>query len=132
MRVSAKNFAPVVCAMSFPPTVIPGVTYGKDGEYDQAIADYNQAIHLNSNYLFWAYNNLGVAYAQKGEVDEALENFDIAIKVNPHHPEFYSNRGTSYGTKGEHTKALADFNRSLSIDPECILRYRYRPFYARQ
>ena len=59
-----------------------GNAYTEKGEYDHAIADYNQSIKFNRGYAR-AYNNRGVAYQKKGEYDRALEEFTASTKLNP-------------------------------------------------
>ncbi len=54
------------------------------GDLDGAIADYTEAIRLNSKYAK-AYNNRGVAYRKKGDVENA--NADLArAKQLPYRP----------------------------------------------
>jgi tetratricopeptide (TPR) repeat protein len=48
-----------------------GLAYRNKGDYDRAIADYNQAIRLDPKYAA-AYNNRGRAYADKGDHDPRL------------------------------------------------------------
>ena len=50
------------------------VVYGRKGEHDKAIADYNQAIRLDPKYTL-AYYNRGVVYAIKGEYDKAIADY---------------------------------------------------------
>lgn len=47
-----------------------------------ALAQYNQALTLNSHSAF-AYSNRGQVYYDKGELDKALTNFMQALKINP-------------------------------------------------
>jgi len=48
-----------------------GREYARNGDYDRAIADYNQAIGLNPNYAD-AYSSRGAVYGSKGNHDSAL------------------------------------------------------------
>ena len=59
-----------------------GIAYSAKGDYDQAIADYNQAIRLNPNYGM-AYYNRGSAYADKRDYDRAIADFEVALRINP-------------------------------------------------
>jgi lipoprotein NlpI len=55
--------------------------YGAAGELDRAIADYNQAILLDSKYEH-AYFNRGVAYLYFGSFPKALADFDQSRTLN--------------------------------------------------
>ncbi|KAM3103595.1 tetratricopeptide repeat protein, partial [Phormidesmis sp. 146-12] len=48
---------------------------------DEAIAAYNQAIHLDPKYAV-AYANRGEFYFKKQQYDRALADIDRAIKLN--------------------------------------------------
>jgi tetratricopeptide (TPR) repeat protein len=61
-----------------------GNGYRKEGLYDQAIADYSQAIALNPNYAN-AYNNRGIAYEYKNQRDQAIADYRMALKIDPNH-----------------------------------------------
>jgi tetratricopeptide (TPR) repeat protein len=90
-----------------------GAGYRIKGEYDRAIADYTQAIKLNSKFAA-AYNNRGVAYDRKGELDRAMQDFDQAIKLKPS-PEAHFNRGNAYLAKNQYASAIDDYNAAIKL-----------------
>ena len=49
--------------------------YGSSGDNDRAIADCNEAIRLDPNYVL-AYNKRGYAYAAKGDYERATVDFN--------------------------------------------------------
>ncbi len=49
-------------------------------DYEKAIADYDEAIRLNSNYAN-AYYNRGVAHFNLGKKDKALADWKEAGKI---------------------------------------------------
>jgi tetratricopeptide (TPR) repeat protein len=55
-----------------------GVAYRLKGEYDRALQDYEQAIHLNPSNAN-AYNNRGIIYRINGEYARAIADYDEAI-----------------------------------------------------
>jgi tetratricopeptide (TPR) repeat protein len=57
-----------------------GIAYAAKGEYDREIADYNQALQLNSN-LAEAYYNRGLAYGAKGDKQKAIADFQTCLKL---------------------------------------------------
>jgi tetratricopeptide (TPR) repeat protein len=75
-----------------------GLAYFQKGEYDQAIADYDQALRLKPDQDS-AYNNRGHAYLEKGQYDRAIADYDQALRLNPGHAVSYNNRGRAYDEK---------------------------------
>ncbi len=94
-----------------------GNAYRHKGEYDRAIQDYDQAIHLRRGYAY-AYLNRGNAYGSKGEYDRAIQDYDLAISVDPKHAYAYRNRGAAYSNKGEYDRAIQDYDQAIRLDPE--------------
>src|ERR1700750_139589 len=50
----------------------------QSGEYDNAVADYSEAIRLKSDYPS-AFNNRGATYDQLKQYDKAIADFTEAI-----------------------------------------------------
>lgn len=93
-----------------------GSAYAAKGQYDVAIADFDQAIRLNPNYVP-AYYNRGVAYAEKRQYDSAIADFDQAIRLNPNDAVAFWLRGQAKEVKGDIPGADADFARARQINP---------------
>jgi lipoprotein NlpI len=91
-----------------------GIGYAQKGQYDRAIADYDQAIQLNPNYAT-AFTNRGRAYTNKGEYDLAISDYDQAIRLNPNYTEAFFNRGAANFDKGDFAAAAADLLRANDI-----------------
>jgi len=103
------------------------LTYGKKGQHDQAIADYNKAIEINPGYAM-AYYNRGSAYAiGTGQYDQAIADYNKAIEINPGYAMAYCNRGRAYAIgKGQYDQAIADYNKAIEINPRFISAYKNR------
>ena len=99
-----------------------GMAYDKEGQYDQAILDYNKALNINPRYAE-AYNNRGVIYRKKGQLDRAISDYNKALKINPRDAEAYNNRGVVYLWKGEFDRAISDYNKALEINPRFAESY---------
>ena len=87
-----------------------GVAYRRKGEYDRALQDYEQAIHLNPDNAN-AYNNRGIIYRIKGDYDRAIADYGEAIWLKSgNFPAAFYNRALAYADKGEYDHALTDFD----------------------
>ncbi|MBS1771455.1 MAG: tetratricopeptide repeat protein [Bacteroidetes bacterium] len=104
-----------------------GVIWNDKGEYDKAIADYNEAIKISVNYVD-AYNNRGNSWSNKREYDKAIADYNEAIKINPNDADLYYNRGNSWDFMGEYDKAIADFNEAIRIKPNYAAAYNNRGY----
>ncbi len=90
--------------------------------YEQAIADYDQALALNPEYAE-AYNNRGNAYADLGDYEQAIADYDQALALNPEYAEAYNNRGVAYASLGEYEIAIADYDQAISLNPDYASAY---------
>jgi tetratricopeptide (TPR) repeat protein len=87
------------------------------GDFDRAIADYNEAIKLDPNYAP-AFNGRGIAYGRKNEFDRAIADYNEAMKLDPNYAAAaFSNRGFVYLNKNELDRAIDDFNEAIQRDP---------------
>jgi tetratricopeptide (TPR) repeat protein len=102
-----------------------GDAYRDKGEYDRAIADFNEAIRLNPKFAI-PYYNRGNSYWHKGEYDRAIANFDEAIRLDPKMDDAYQNRGNSWKYKGDLDSALKDLNAAIRINSRNALAYSTR------
>ncbi len=73
-RISKKDLAIIY--------INRGAAYYYKGQYDRAIADFDQAIKLNPKDAE-VYFIRGNAYQNKGQFDRAIADYDQAIKLNP-------------------------------------------------
>ena len=96
-----------------------GVGHSESGDYDCAIADYTQAIELNSNFA-QAYYQRGVAYSQKGELDKAIQDYTQAIELKSDYADAYYSRGGAFLRLGEREKAEADLAIARNMGADAI------------
>jgi len=86
-------------------------------DYDNAIAEFTEAIKLNPNNAVFYFNS-GIAYYQKNDYDNAIANFTKAIQLNPNDADVYAYRGYAYFRIKDKDSALADANSAKRIDPD--------------
>ena len=94
-----------------------GLSSSNQGNYQGAIADFDQAIELNPQ-LTEAYYYRGLAYSELQQYQKAIADFTAAIQNKPNWPDVYFNRAHAYYKLGEHQKAIADYDQTLKLNPQ--------------
>ncbi len=92
------------------------------GEYEKAIADYDEVIRLNPN-IARSYFDRGYARSKIAKREEAIRDYSKAIEIDPKHATAFNNRGDLYRKLGKPDLALTDFNKAIEIDPKYVLPY---------
>lgn len=91
-----------------------GLMYQRLGELDQAIQDYDTALHEDPD-LDSAYNNRGNCYATQGLKQLAIADYDRAIDLNPYNLKARINLGMTLRDLGHYADAIANFDLALQI-----------------
>src|SRR5579883_1442939 len=93
-----------------------GSAYYDKGEYDIAIADFNDALKSGppSGTIF---HNRASAWRAKGEFAKAIADYDQAIKSSPKEAYSWQNRGVCKQALGDLEGALADINEAIRLNP---------------
>ena len=104
-----------------------GNAYAQKGDFDHAIADYDQAIRL-SRGMSIAFDNRGNAYREKGQYARALADYDELIRLNPTHAVALQNRCWVQFVMGQLSDALADCDQSLRLRPDTAHTLNARGF----
>jgi tetratricopeptide (TPR) repeat protein len=91
-----------------------GNTRSNLGDYEGAIADYNQAIKIKSNYAD-AYYNRGNTYSDLGEYAAAIADFSQVIKIKSNYTNAYYNRGNARLIIGDKPGAIEDFQKAADL-----------------
>jgi Tfp pilus assembly protein PilF len=76
-----------------------GNAYYWEGDYDRAIADYNQAIRLDPNH-YQTYFNRGWVYSYKGMNDRAIEDYNATLRIDPNDANARNNLETARRARG--------------------------------
>src|SRR3954466_5049198 len=92
------------------------ILYGAQQEHAKAIAEYQAAIDINSNYSI-AYNQLGYAYRSAGNMAAAEAAFRKYIALVPDDPNPYDSYAELLMKLGRFDESIAQYKKALSIDP---------------
>jgi hypothetical protein len=92
-----------------------GLALAWRGEWDDAIAAFDQAIALKPKFAF-AYLNRGLAYRRNGDAERAAADLDLAIKYAPYAARGYYNRSVLRREQDNQRGANADAERAVALD----------------
>ena len=84
------------------------------GRHADAIADYDQAIHLKPDYAE-AYGNRGSAKGALGQYQDAISDYGETICLKPNDAITHFNRGGAKYSLGLKDKARKDFETALEL-----------------
>jgi len=93
-----------------------GNAYEEKGEYQTALADYDEAIRIDASICPCAYLNRGLLYWRIGELDKSLVEYTQALSHDPKYSSAYNNRALVHEAKGDRDRALADYNEAIRFD----------------
>ncbi len=85
------------------------------GRFAEAIARYERAISLKSDYME-AYRNRGNALRELGRLAEAVASYDQAIALRPNIAS-YTNRGNVLRELKRTEEALQSYDRAVALNP---------------
>ena len=86
------------------------------GQYEAAIADYNEAIRIKPDFAM-VYFSRGNAKDELRQYRDAIADYDEAIRIKPDFADAYNNRGISKANLGQYQAAISDYDAALRIKP---------------
>ena len=95
--------------------------YVRNGQIDQAIAEYDAVIEMQPNDS-GVYYNRAYAYFTKDDYGKAIDDFTKSISIMPHASAYYG-RGVAYWKNKNPELAIADYNKAIEIDPNYANAY---------
>ncbi len=108
-----------------------GEVYSKNGDYEKAIQEFNEALRLNPG-LASAHYNRGEIYFQRGDYQQAIRDFTRTIGLAPDYTFAYYSRGVANERTGEIEEAILDFTHTVRLKPSYAPAYndRARALYS--
>jgi tetratricopeptide (TPR) repeat protein len=119
-REEAYRFAAVAVALR---PVSPGahlnlgcLLYDK-GRFDEAIAEYREALRLKKDYS-GAHLNLGNALRAKSDLDGAIKEYQKALRLQKDFPGAHLNLGLVLRKKGDVDGAIKEYQEALRLQKD--------------
>ncbi|MBD2198882.1 MULTISPECIES: tetratricopeptide repeat protein [Calothrix] len=100
-----------------------GVNEIQHGDYQQAIANLNQAIQLQSDF-HQAYSDRCLAYLHLQQYHQAIADCTVAINLSPTNAQAYLNRGLANYRQQDYPAAIADYEQAIALQP-----HEFRAYY---
>ncbi|SDL32565.1 Tetratricopeptide repeat-containing protein [Catalinimonas alkaloidigena] len=92
-----------------------GMQHQADGDFQAALAAYDQALRLNPRSVD-LHMQRAFTLEKLERSDEALRAYERALALQAK-PEAYLNRGNIYFRQKDYTAALREYDRALNMDP---------------
>jgi tetratricopeptide (TPR) repeat protein len=93
-----------------------GNTLTSSGRFEEALASYDSALALDSNYML-AWNNRGVVLKEMKRLEQALLSYDRALALKPDLAAVLTNRANVANELGRVAEALAGYDKALALNP---------------
>ncbi|MEG8098786.1 tetratricopeptide repeat protein [Candidatus Liberibacter brunswickensis] len=106
---------------------VRGVVYGMNGDFKNALIDFQSALDLNPRY-YKVYANRALIRYKMGDVSDAIKDYEAALKINPNYYIAYVGLGDIYRDErySDLQKAFECFNRAIKLET-----YDERAWYGR-
>ena len=91
----------------------PGSDPGEEGDHEEAIREYREALRLSPSN-FHSHYNLGNLLSKMGHGDEAIVAYQQAIEADPERPEAHFNLAGSYWEEGRWPEAAVHYEEALA------------------
>ncbi|OAF01762.1 hypothetical protein AYJ54_04250 [Bradyrhizobium centrolobii] len=88
----------------------------RHGDWRRAIADFDEAIHLNPGRASF-YRDRGLAHRQNGEPELAIADYDEAIALDPKLAAPYHERGLALAAHGDLDRAILSYTTAIRLAP---------------
>ncbi len=98
----------------------------EQGDYEQAIVEFTQAIEMGYEPAAEAYAFRGIAYAENDDNERAMADCSQALELDPQEARGYNCRGEVYFYKEDYERAMADFSKAIELEPQEVLAYYNR------
>ncbi len=94
-----------------------GVAACQHGDYDQAIADWQQVLTLQPGNAY-ASTNIGIVLAEQARWQEAREMFSQALRSQPDNAEAHYGLGMANAQLGDYAAAIDAWEQTLRLQPD--------------
>ena len=102
-----------------------GLAKAKIGQYEAAIAEYDNAIRLEPDHAN-AYYNRGLAKYNLSQYEAAITDYDNAIRLKSDYAAAYYNRGLAKYNLSQYEASIDDYDNAIRFKPDYVNAYYER------
>jgi tetratricopeptide (TPR) repeat protein len=97
------------------------LAYSRNGQFNQALPDYDMAILLDPTSAMALNNRAWVRY-KLSKLDESLADVEQSLTLSPGSPHAYDTRAHVHQARGEQTQALSDYEQAMRFGGENLVK----------
>ena len=101
---------------------VSGAFHKSNGQLEDAIKKFKQAIILNSNYAE-AHYNLGVVHSELDQIIDAIKNYEDALAIKNEYPDAHNNLGNILLNLDKIEAAARHFELAIEFNPQFSQAY---------
>jgi eukaryotic-like serine/threonine-protein kinase len=101
---------------------VAGLIYDDEGQYEQAVADFQRAIELEPRNGD-AWRRLGKTYEHNNQANLAQSAYLRAIEVQPDYFKNYRDLGAFYFTRDEYEEAATQYKKMIVLVPDLAVAH---------
>ena len=102
-----------------------GIIFAEEGDYLNAIKDYDKALSLKQDY-YDAHLNKAVALKNVSKLNEAIKYLEICIKLRPGDYKIYNNLGNIFNSLKKYTLAKNNYTKAIKLNKDFAEAYSNR------
>jgi tetratricopeptide (TPR) repeat protein len=105
--------------------------FSQTNQWNEALADYQQAIKLDSSHATY-YMNRGITYYEMKNYNTALLDISKAIYMEPANATYYLNRCNVFIALNQRQAAINDLSKAIELNPNAGQAYIKRSYLWEQ
>jgi len=90
--------------------------FSQEGDFKGALAEYDQAIEMDSFYIDALYNRAFIL-KYMGDYTNAMRDTELIIKLEPESPQQWNLKGNIQVLFGDYREAINSYKEALNLDP---------------
>jgi tetratricopeptide (TPR) repeat protein len=99
-----------------------GYELAQRGRFDEAAAQYREALRISPNYIL-ARQNLGLALASQGKYSDAIDAYQAALRLQPANAVLRADFGLALANAQRDSDAIVQYQEALRLQPDLALAH---------